>query len=132
MSSDNEVLRVHPDLKKHNEMYSTPRVYKVTNHVYVAVGYALANMIMIEGIVWFQIIRHLTYFEYTKLLPLNVLWIYSTDIGYRHLKKLFTTLNTHFWCSQSTAVSVSVYCTSSGRLLSEPWRSIYTRLLLLM
>ena len=36
-------------IKKHAELYGNPHVVKVRDHVYVAVGYALANMIMIEG-----------------------------------------------------------------------------------
>ena len=36
-------------IKKHAEIYGSSQVIKVTDHVYVAVGYALANMIMIEG-----------------------------------------------------------------------------------
>ena len=40
---------VHPALKKHDEMFENPRVIKVTDHVYVGFGYAIANMIMVEG-----------------------------------------------------------------------------------
>ena len=36
---------------------SIPRVYKVTDHVYVAVGFALANMIMIEGTVRYKLMK---------------------------------------------------------------------------
>jgi len=36
-------------IKKHAELYGSARIIKVTDHVYVAVGFALANMIMIEG-----------------------------------------------------------------------------------
>ena len=43
-SSDASLL-----IKKHSELYGNAHVIKVTQHVYVAVGFALANMIMIEG-----------------------------------------------------------------------------------
>jgi len=43
------VPRVHPALQKHSEMFKTSRIIKVTDYVYVAFNYAIANMIMIEG-----------------------------------------------------------------------------------
>ncbi|XP_076802974.1 linear primary-alkylsulfatase-like [Clavelina lepadiformis] len=36
-------------LKRHHEIYSERRVVKVRDGVYVAIGYAIANMIMLEG-----------------------------------------------------------------------------------
>ena len=42
-------VKAQEKLKKHSKTFDTPRVEKVTDGVYVAIGYALANMIMIEG-----------------------------------------------------------------------------------
>ena len=36
-------------IKRHNEIYNEKRVVKVRDGVYVAIGYALANMILLEG-----------------------------------------------------------------------------------
>lgn len=50
-------LPVHPALKKHADSLTPPQVIKVRDHVYVAFGYALANMILIEGrLFYFSII----------------------------------------------------------------------------
>ena len=46
---ENTAPPVQPALQAHADMLSKPEVIKVTDHVYVAFGYALANMIMIEG-----------------------------------------------------------------------------------
>lgn len=36
-------------LKELSKTFATPRIDRVTDGIYVAIGYALANMIMIEG-----------------------------------------------------------------------------------
>ena len=41
---------VNPILQAHADSLSRPEIIKVRDHVYVAVGYAGANMIMIEGL----------------------------------------------------------------------------------
>ena len=46
---EKKVPPVQPALQAHADMLSKSEVIKVTEHVYVAVGYAIANMIMIEG-----------------------------------------------------------------------------------
>ena len=38
-------------IKKHHERYGSPQIIKVMEHVYVGVGYAVANVILIEGAV---------------------------------------------------------------------------------
>lgn len=48
-----EELPVHPALKKHSDSLGPSRIIKVRDHVYVAVSYALANMIMIEGKIFY-------------------------------------------------------------------------------
>lgn len=54
MNSDNACNAspppVNPILQAHTETLSRPEIIKVCDHVYVAVGYAGANMIMIEGL----------------------------------------------------------------------------------
>lgn len=61
---DDTAPSIHPDLKKHAESLGLPRIIKVRDHVYVAVSYAIANMIMIEGRSYF--IPELLYFLYNK------------------------------------------------------------------
>ena len=39
----------HPALLEYSKMYETPQIIEVTDHVYVAFNYAIANMIMVEG-----------------------------------------------------------------------------------
>ena len=40
---------VHSALQEHSKMFENPRIIKVTEHVYVGVNFAIANMIMVEG-----------------------------------------------------------------------------------
>ena len=52
MNSDTKNISapaIHGQLKKFSEDYNEARVIKVTENVYVAVNYAIANMIMLEG-----------------------------------------------------------------------------------
>ncbi|XP_009858276.2 linear primary-alkylsulfatase [Ciona intestinalis] len=42
-------IKALADLEKHSEKFNVARVEKVTEGVYVAIGYAIANMIMLEG-----------------------------------------------------------------------------------
>lgn len=48
VKTKSEPLQVEPALKRHTEIFE-PGVVKVTEGVHVAVGYALANAIMLEG-----------------------------------------------------------------------------------
>ena len=41
---------VPPALQEHADELNQSEIIKVTDHIYVAYGYALANMIMIEGV----------------------------------------------------------------------------------
>lgn len=39
----------HPQLIDHSKIFDQPEIVNVTESVYVAVGYALSNMILING-----------------------------------------------------------------------------------
>ena len=41
---------VHPALLEHSKKFEISKVIKVTEHVYVGFNYAIANMIMVEGL----------------------------------------------------------------------------------
>ena len=42
-------VAVQDKLRAHSAVFNESKIIKVTDGVYVAIGYALANMIMIEG-----------------------------------------------------------------------------------
>ena len=46
---DLKARRADERLKRHSEEFSTKKVVRVADSVYVAIGYGLANCIMIEG-----------------------------------------------------------------------------------
>jgi len=57
---------IHPKLLATNDYWSPPEVHKVTDGVYVAVGYDLANSIMIEGDDGIIIVDTLSTYESAK------------------------------------------------------------------
>ena len=57
---------IHPKLLATNDLWSPPAVHKVTDDVYVAVGFDLANSIMIEGDDGIIIIDTLSSYENAK------------------------------------------------------------------
>ena len=57
---------IHPKLLATNDFWSPPAVHKVTDGVYVAVGYDLANSIMIEGDDGIIIVDTLSSYESAK------------------------------------------------------------------
>ena len=57
---------VNPDFDEHTSKFSPPKVEEVTDGVYVAIGYGLANSIMVEGDDGLIIIDALTSYEAAK------------------------------------------------------------------
>ena len=67
-----------PLLVEHSKVFKS-KIYNVTNGVHVAVGYTLANMIIVDGKKQFQIFKHFinqitkqVLMDWSSLIPLKI------------------------------------------------------------